>query len=197
MIVFSAACGFQPRAASDARVDDVVPVDQLATGDAKPIDAPPIPCVDPSVVIGTNVTTGATTDSIPSNILDGFGFVADVTKVAGCAWVYVTAIPTGDIRVGVYSDVASAPANRLATATILHPAALGWSHAALDMPLPVASGTTLWIGLITTAGTLHVPMTSNCASLGLHSNFNAVDLPLTFTTTNTYTDCNGAVYLGP
>jgi len=158
-------------------------------------------CTDMTVLVGTTDHTGGTTDSIPNDIADAFGYTTPAGATARCAWVWVGGAPSGDIRVGVYSDSSSAPNNLLAQVRIPHPSGGNrWVSGVLDNMVSLTNNQVVWLALITTAGTLSTPLQSSCGTgqFPLHNDTNlSAALPDPFNVAQTFGSCAAAIFLGP
>lgn len=127
-----------------------------ATRDATPDnfvsseDASGLPCGAADVIVGRSDTANLVADKIPSSVIDAYPYVASMTAVARCVWVWVDAAPPSkNVRVAVYAHDASTshPKELLRNAVLLDVKAHAWNHVALAAPLSVAKGDNLWLGI--------------------------------------------------
>src|SRR5205085_3355401 len=72
--------------------DDAGVVDTSDAADSS-IDALPT-CTDMTVLVGSSDPGGSVTASIPSTIVDAFGYTAPAGATARCAWVWVGGAPS-------------------------------------------------------------------------------------------------------
>ncbi len=204
--------------ARDSAASDSAPSADAATTDATPDnlvpseDAGGSPCVTPDVIVGRSDTTNLVADKIPSSVIDAYPYVASMTAVARCVWVWVDAAPPSkNVRVAVYAHDASTgdPKVLLRNVVLLDVKAHAWNHVALAAPLSVAKGDNLWLG-ISPEGTqsdadidvVEVLIRSGgCAPPYMHAG--AID-ELNGNPTNPFLysdtfvgDCDAAIFLGP
>jgi hypothetical protein len=127
------------------------------------------PCAAEVLLLGSK-ETGNDNDEIPVTVVDAYGYQATAAAgplEAGCAWLYVASIANlngGNINVGVYGNGAGSQPNILLTYAKLTAVKVGWNAAPLDPPLPIAPGTTLWLGFTPTTGSVAIrARKSTCA----------------------------------
>jgi hypothetical protein len=142
----------------------------------------------PTRVLLGNQAIEAAKDSNVAGVAEAFRATATSTGTLSRLSVYVDAgTPPTRLIAGVYADSGGHPGALLVQGSLASPAAGAWN----DIPLPAAgvtSGTTYWVAVLGTGGTLRFRDRVNGGAAETASQSSLTALPATWVTGARYTD---------
>ncbi len=149
-----------------------------------------------TVLLLGNEAVEAQGDSVRAGEAEAFPFVATTSGAAGTVHVYVGYRNTArSLIVGLYTNAGGHPGSLLTSGVAAHPASRAWNTASVA-PVQLASGSTYWLAVLGTGGTLHYRDRANgpCqAQTSAQTNLGA--LPASWSTGTAYSTCPISAYL--
>lgn len=188
---------------SDASVDATPDAKDSGTSDGAADVAADVvsddagPCSGP-LIVGANDPTIPGTDVIAVGSIDAYGYTAQASGTARCAWIHLEGTG-GGLQVGVYSHGGDAGPSNLKAAGILSSPKTGWNAVVLDKPIAVTKGEVLWIGLLCAASptpTIRAVGACPTGNLNRWSRLTS-SLPLDFAGYGPNAECSAPFYLSP
>jgi probable HAF family extracellular repeat protein len=105
-------------------------------------------------------------DSNPAGLAEAFRTTSTSTTPITSADLYLDSRSTATrVTIGFYSDFANHPGRLLGVATIAAPQANAWNHVSLQ-PIVLPTGSPVWIGILTPAGSGTIRFRDNGGGLG-------------------------------
>ena len=128
---------------------------------------------------------------------EAFRTTATATGTAGKVTVYVDAgSASTKLTVGIYSDSGGHPGTLLAQGSLAPPVSSAWNTVTLP-PTPVTSGTTYWVAVLGTGGTLRFRDKKSGGGSETSSQSTLSALPSTWSTGQVFTDGLLSAYGSP
>ncbi len=127
---------------------------------------------------------------------EAFPFQAHTSGSTGAAHVYIDSNNTATtLIVGLYANASNQPGALLSTGSLSSPEAGAWNTATIA-PVPLVSGTTYWLAVLGTGGTLHYRDHAHGTCTALTSSQTSLHaLATSWSTYKAYTTCPVSAYL--
>ena len=154
-----------------------------------------------TVTGGTSVLVGdanveSTSDNNTTGEAEAFKYTAIGTGTAVSASFYLDSSTTANtVKVGVYSNNSGHAGTLLTSGTITSPNNGSWSTTSLSPAVTINSGTTYWIVILGTDGSLAYRDKSSGSCAEGTSATGLTNLPSTWSSGTSYTYCNASVYI--